>query len=127
MECFAVHKEDKSKTVCLICNKKVSWGVSNLKNFNATNLRKYLQSHSDKNKKFCEKEATKQKETRAVNAHASVQASLKQITLQGLEERRKPFSPDHPHAKELTYRAAEIIAIDLQPFSIVEDVGFASW
>lgn len=124
MEFFNVHKEDKSKAVCLTCNEKVSRGGSNPKNFNTTNLRKHLQSHSDKFKKFSEKEATKQEETQAANAQASAQASLKQITLQGLAERRKPFPPDHPRAKELTYRVAEMIAIDLQPFSIVEDVGF---
>ena len=85
-----------------------------------------MQGHSDEYKKFCEKEATKQEETRTANTQpASAQVSLKQITLQGLAERRKPFSPDHPHAKELTYRVAEMIAINLQPFSVVEDVGFS--
>ena len=53
-----------------------------------------------------------------------MQEQLKQITLQDLAERRKPFPPDYPRAKELTYCLAEMIAIDLQPFSIVEDVGF---
>ena len=38
--------------------------------------------------------------------------------------KEKTLSPDHPCAKELTYRLAVIIAIDLQSFSIVEDVGF---
>ena len=77
---FTVHKEEKSKAVCLTCNEKVSLGGNNPKNFNTTNLRKHLQSHSDKYKKFCKKEATKQEETRAVNAQASAQARLKQIT-----------------------------------------------
>ena len=40
------------------------------------------------------------------------QASLKQSTLEGLAERTKPLSPDHPHAKELTYHLAVMIAID---------------
>ena len=122
---FAVHKEDKSKAICLTCNEKVSRGGSNPKNFNTTNLCKHLQGHSDEYKKFCEKEVTKQEETGAANTQlASAQASLKQIILQGLAERRKPFPPDHPRAKELTYRVAEMIAIDLQPFSVVEDVSF---
>ena len=121
---FAVNKEDKSKAICLTCNEKVSRGGSNPKHFNTTNLRKHLQSHSSEYKKFCEKEATKREEIAVANTQASAQARLKQITLQDLAERRKPFLPDHPRAKELTYRLAEMIAIDLQPFSIVEDVGF---
>ena len=56
---FVVHKEDKSKVMCLTCNEKVSQGGNNLKHFNTTNLRKHLQSHSNEYKKFCEKEATK--------------------------------------------------------------------
>ena len=88
-----------------------------------------MQSHRDKYKEFCEKEAAKRDETQERAAAASAlqtseQASLKQSTLKGLAERKKPLSPDHPRAKELTYRLAVMIAIDLQPFSIVEDVGF---
>ena len=113
MDIFSVHKEDRSKAICLTCNKKVSRGGNNLKHFNTTNLRKHLQSHSSEYKKFCEKEATKREEIAAANTQASVQARLKQITLQDLTERRKLYPPDHPCAKELTNRLAEIIAIDL--------------
>ena len=125
---FSVDKEDKSKAICLTCKEKVSRGGSNPKNFNTTNLRKHLQSHRDKYKEFCEKETAKRDETQERAAAASAlqtseQASLKQSTLEGLAERKKPLSPDHPRAKELTYRLAVMIAIDLQPFSI-EDVGF---
>ena len=58
------------------------------------------------------------------NSPASVQAKLKQVSLQDLAERKKPFPPDHLRAKEITHHLAEMIAIDLQPFSIVEDIGF---
>ena len=88
-----------------------------------------MQSHRDKYKEFCEKEAAKRDETQERAAAASAlltseQASLKQSTLEGLAERKKPLSPNHPRMKELTYRLVVMIAIDLQPFSIVEDVGF---
>ena len=39
-------------------------------------------------------------------------------------ERRSPYSANHPRAKAITYRVAEMIATDLQPFSVVSDVGF---
>ena len=124
MDIFAVHKEDKSKAICLTCSKKVSRGGNNPKHFNMTNLRKHLQCHSSEYKKFCEKEATKREEIAAANTQTSTQVQLKQITLQDLADTRKPFPPDHPREKELTYHLAEMIAIDLQSFSIVEDVGF---
>ena len=40
---FSVHKEDKSKAICLTCSKKVSQGP---KHFNTTNLRKHIQDHN---------------------------------------------------------------------------------
>ena len=75
-----------------------------------------MQSHRDKYKEFCEKEATNETQERVAAASAlktNAQASLKQSTLEGLAGRKKPLSPDHPRAKELTYRLAVMIAIDL--------------
>ena len=46
------------------------------------------------------------------------------MTLEALTEKRKPYAADHPRAKVITQRIAEMIAVDLQPFSIVGDVGF---
>ena len=51
-------------------------------------------------------------------------ASYRQVTLETLAEKRKPYGPDHPRAKGITHRIAEMIAVDLQPFSVVEDVDF---
>ena len=124
MDIFSVHKEDRSKPRCLSCNEKVSRGGNNPKHFNTTNLRKHLQSHSSEYKKSCEKMPLKREEISAANIRASTQAPLKQITLQDLAERRKLFPPAHPRANELTYLLAEMIAINSQPFSIVENVAF---
>lgn len=55
---FAVHKEDKSKAICLACNEKVSQGGSNPKNFNTTNLRNTCRVTVTSIRKFCEKVAT---------------------------------------------------------------------
>ena len=46
------------------------------------------------------------------------------MTLEALTEKRKPYAADHPRAKVITQRIAEMIAVDMQPFSIVGDVGF---
>ena len=67
---FAIHKEDKSKAICLTCKEKMSRGGNNPKHFNTTNLRKNLQSHSSEYKKFCAKEATKREEIAAANTQA---------------------------------------------------------
>ena len=49
---------------------------------------------------------------------------LQQTTLESIVERCKSYSADHPRAKAITNRLAEMMGTDLQPFSIVSDVGF---
>ena len=97
---------------------------NNPKHFSTTNLHKHSQGHSGKYKKFLETETTKREEIEA-NSQANVQEKLNKITLQDLAERKKLFSVDHPHAKEINHHLAGMgIVIDLQPFSVVEDIGF---
>ena len=49
---------------------------------------------------------------------------LQQTTLEFLVERFKSYCTDHPRAKVITSHVAEMMATDIQPFSIVSDVGF---
>ena len=70
----------------MTCNKVVSRGGTNPKHFNTTNLRKHLQNHDKDYKKFCEKEAAKNKEGKLKKAN------FKQLTLQSIAE-----SESHTH------------------------------
>ena len=78
----------------------------------ASNLRKHLKGHPEKYKEFLELEQEKSKE------------KGKQMTLEAVIDKHKQYSIDHPRAKALSYRIAEMIAVDLQPLSVVEDTGF---
>ena len=49
---------------------------------------------------------------------------LKQETLKSMVEKCRAYSANNSRAKTITYRVAEMICTDLQPFSIVSDVGF---
>lgn len=116
---FSVDKSDKTKAVCLTCKQLISRGGDNPKAFNTSNLRKHLEGHADKYKEFVAMEKKRQE----LELQSS-KGKAKQVTLQDLEEKRKPYAYDHPCAQRLTHRIAEMIAIDLQPFSVVEDTGF---
>ena len=48
----------------------------------------------------------------------------KQETLKSMVEKCTAYSVNNPRAKAITYHVAEMICNDLQPFSIVSDVGF---
>ena len=79
----------------------------------------HLEGHGDKFKEYVGKEE-KKRELQSSKG----KASYRQVTLETLAEKRKPYGPVHPRAKGITHRIAEMIAVDLQPFSVVEDVGF---
>ena len=49
---------------------------------------------------------------------------MKQETLKSMVEKCTAYSANNSRAKVITYRVAEMICTDLQPFSIVSDVGF---
>ena len=48
----------------------------------------------------------------------------RQVTLETFLDKQKPYSIDNPRSKLLSHRIAEMMAVDLQPFSIVDDPGF---
>ena len=49
---------------------------------------------------------------------------VRQLTLTEVKECKDLWSYGHPRHKKVTRWIAEMIAIDSQPFSIVEDTGF---
>ena len=96
----------------------MSCGGKSSKSFNTTNLRKHLELHPKEFKEFSSMEVEKVKEKGK---------GKRQATVDGLFERQRPYSLDHYKSKELSYciiRIAEMMAVDLQPFSLVEDPGF---
>ena len=96
---FVIDNEDKTKVVCLTCKGKVSRGGKHPKSFNKSNLRKHLEGLKDKFKDYIEQE----KKRRELS---SSKGSYKQVTLEALAEKHKPYAADHPRAKIITQRIA---------------------
>ena len=65
---------------------------------------------ADKKNKECE---VKQRKTDA-----------QQLTLAEVQQQKDAWSFDHPQHKKVTKWIVKMIAMDSQPFSIVEDTGF---
>ena len=77
-------------------------------------------THKDEYKRFVDDEKKREESTKKIGNGVELQ----QTTLESIVERRKSYSADHPRAKAITNRLAEMMDTDLQPFSIVSDVGF---
>ncbi|KAJ8332474.1 hypothetical protein SKAU_G00426470 [Synaphobranchus kaupii] len=84
--------------------------------FNTTNLITHLKSrHPDHYDEFVKNNEKK--------PPAAAKNSRQQPLLQSFDKGRK-YNHDHPRAKGITRKLMECIALDNQPFSLVEDVGF---
>ena len=117
---FEIDSSESNKAICLTCKEKISWGGSKPTKFNTSNLCKHLMTHKDEYKHFVDDE--KKREERTNRKGYGVE--LQQTTLESIVERCKSYSADHTRAKAITNCVAEMMATDLQPFSIVSDVGF---
>ena len=118
---FFIYVCDDKKAVCHECQENVARGGDKTNSFNTSNLWKHLKiRHPDKLKelKESEKEASKNK------AAAKEQASSSQAMLQECLEQSRPYQINHPVAQRITRLIAELMALDCQPFSVVEDQEF---
>ena len=77
-------------------------------------------THKDKYKRFVDDEKKREERTKKIGNGVELQ----QTTLESIVERRKSYSADHPKAKAISNRLADMMDTNLQPFSIVSDVGF---
>lgn len=104
---FQVNESDKNKAESKLCPAKVSRGGTKSTVYNTSNLIKHLKSqHDAEYKKF----------TRDTNK--------RQPTLQQTLAKREKMSRDNPRVVKITDALAEYIALDDQPLSMVDNLGF---
>ena len=134
---FDVTEDDISR----VCGKTLSRGGKNEKSFTTTNMMKHLKtSHKERLKeeedlikydleqrKRSEKRmsdfidvSTKKKSKTCQNQTAG----SSQITIEQTLELKKIWDINSNQAKAIHHAIGEMIAVDSQPFSIVEDLGF---
>ena len=126
-EYFSVAKDNKFAE-CKECRDMASRGGSNARNFNTTNLVNHLKSkHHSTYIKFLEVKNKRDKERQAsrnVRVHKGGFTGLRQLSLQGSRQLNKQLVINDARAKAVHQRLGEIIALDYQPMSVVEDMGF---
>ena len=120
--------EDTKYAVCKKCDQLVSWGGGTTKCYNTTNLISHLKSnHSDEYVKFTElksKKDTDQETARRDRASSGGICALHQLTLHGSKQRVHQWDINDSRATSLHKKLGEMIALDCQSISIVEDIGF---
>lgn len=106
----------------------MSRGGDNKRNFNTTNLVNHLNSrHSNTYHDYCEVKSRRDREKEA-SRKGRIQiggfSGLRQLSLQGTSQHNKQWDINDSRAIAVHKQLGEMIALDFQPISIVEDVGF---
>uniref|UniRef100_A0A1X7SH47 BED-type domain-containing protein n=1 Tax=Amphimedon queenslandica TaxID=400682 RepID=A0A1X7SH47_AMPQE len=115
---FFTVAEDTKFAQCNTCTLKVSRGGKSPKDYNTTNLKTHLKSHSSEYAKY----EVKCQENKSVSIPD--QPVLKQLSLKESKERSQAWDINDARAQRVHRRIVDMIALDCQPFSVVEDLGF---
>ena len=118
---YTLDPEDTKFAKCNTCGEKVSRGGNSAKSHNTTNLVNHVKKkHTEVFHEFTEKRLQSENESGKGNK----KSLLKQTTLLEARDRVKPWDVNDKRAQLIHCRIVEMIALDSQPFSVVEDLGF---
>ncbi|XP_077315557.1 max-like protein X isoform X1 [Lithobates pipiens] len=111
---FKVSDKDPKFAICSLCSAEISRGGTVPRHFSTTGLIHHLKTrhpvqHSDYKK--------------TVPLPKSDSGSTPSVATV-FEKVKKKFASDSPKARAITDKIMEFIALDDQPFSVVEDIGF---
>lgn len=128
---FKINDDDQTKVTCSLCNKILSRGGKIEKAFSTTNMRKHLQTQHqeqfEQEELVAEKLAqTTQKRTRNAFSTTHKKSKIDHGPSSGsiISHTQKTLEKMYSRDKIIHDAIGEMIVIDSQPFSIVEDIGF---
>ncbi|XP_077120980.1 zinc finger BED domain-containing protein 4 [Ranitomeya variabilis] len=113
---FSICSADLTKVICMHCGRTISRGKKPT-NLGTSCLLRHLQRfHSNVLQNNGVSEALP-----SADGHLQVNTGLTAVSFDKTNDK---FSDMHPVAKKITSLVAEMIALDLQPYSFVDNVGF---
>ena len=126
---FFVNTEDVKYAKCRTCDELITRGGASAKAFNTMNLLNDLKlKHRKKFEKF---EIRKNKETQhqvakseRIQGKSNQLGGLHQLTLQATKPRTSVWGINDPRTLCIHKKIGKVIALDNQPFSVVEDICF---
>lgn len=114
--------EDTKFAICGTCEAKVPRGGDTTKSFTTTNLVHHLTAkHPEIYTKYLERKANKEPKQPKETRKRSLERQLSLIETQDLT---KVWDINDHRAQKVHRKVGEMLAIDCQPISMVEDVGF---
>ncbi|KFV93234.1 PREDICTED: zinc finger BED domain-containing protein 4 [Eurypyga helias] len=115
---FSVCSADSTKVICMHCGRTISRGKKQT-NLGTSCLLRHLQRFHNNVLKTDVSETVLSSST---DNHMPLSTEL--LGSSNFDETNDKFCDSHPVAKKITSLVAEMIALDLQPYSFVDNVGF---
>ena len=122
---YFIVTEDSKFARCKICKHEVSRGGKTTKTFTTSNLVSHLKhKHGPEYKQYLEEKSRTKDQDRSKDMASYNEP--KQLTLAESCDRTRLWDINDPRSHRIHQRIGEMIAIDYQPLSVVDDQGFKS-
>ncbi|XP_054844546.1 zinc finger BED domain-containing protein 4 [Eublepharis macularius] len=115
---FSICSADSTKVICMHCGRTISRGKKPT-NLGTSCLLRHLQRFHNN---VLKPDASEPVLSSSTNSHVPLSTNL--LGASSFDEANDKFSDTHPVAKKITSLVAEMIALDLQPYSFVDNIGF---
>ncbi|XP_029472094.1 zinc finger BED domain-containing protein 4-like [Rhinatrema bivittatum] len=115
---FSICSADSTKAICMHCGRTISRGKKPT-NLGTSCLLRHLQRFHNN---VLENNDSGSETVLSSDAHVPLNSEL--LGSLSFDEANEKFCDTHPVAKKITSLVAEMIALDLQPYSFVNNVGF---
>ncbi|KFO14538.1 Zinc finger BED domain-containing protein 4 [Balearica regulorum gibbericeps] len=115
---FSICSADSTKVICMHCGRTISRGKKPT-NLGTSCLLRHLQRFHNNVLKTDVSETVLSSST---DNHVPLSTEL--LGSSNFDETNDKFCDSHPVAKKITSLVAEMIALDLQPYSFVDNIGF---
>jgi hypothetical protein len=122
---FKVNVSDNTHVLCSTCGESVSRGGKDSRSFNTSNLTSHLRrQHPDQLRQVEEESKRKRPGTPSTPTATPPKAPTVQTSVVSAFSRNRPWEFNDPRSLRVHRRVAEMIAVDDQAFSVVENEGF---
>ena len=118
--------ENNKYAACNHCKEQVSRGGRSSKTYNTSNLKAHLKKHDELYREFLEKEQETTRQEQPKETGATSSGATKQISIGECIQRTQVWDINDPKSQAVHQKIVEMMALDFQPLSIVDDKGFSS-
>ncbi|NXV76414.1 ZBED4 protein, partial [Atlantisia rogersi] len=115
---FSICSADSTKVICMHCGRTISRGKKPT-NLGTSCLLRHLQRFHNN---VLKTDASETVLSSSTDNHMPLSTEL--LGSSNFDETNEKFCDSHPVAKKITSLVAEMIALDLQPYSFVDNIGF---